>query len=498
MDKDNRDKNILMIYPGYSKTFWSFENILKILGEKASFPPLGLLTISSMLPASWNKKLIDLNVENLSDTNIQWADIVFISGMIVQKESAKKVIERIKKFNKKIVAGGPLFTTSSEEFPEVDHFFLGEAENTFSGFITDIENDSIKKFYRSEEFPDVSFTPVPDWRLINIHKYHSMCIQYSRGCPFNCEFCDVVILNGRNPRTKSKEQIITELDALYDLGWRGGIFFVDDNLIGNKQKLKNEILPAIIEWQRVKKHPFSFNTQVSINLADDTELMKLMTDSGFTTVFIGIETPDENSLEECGKFHNKNRDLMSSVKKIQNFGLEVQGGFIVGFDSDTPAIFQRQIEFIQKSGIITAMVGMLTALPKTRLYQRLSETKRITNQSPANNTMLSALNFIPKMDIKVLSSGYKKILDTIYAPKAYYERIKTFLKEFKPPKKRAQRLKMFHVRALFGSLWLLGIKNKGRRYFWKLIFWALIKNPGLFPYVIGYSIAGIHFRAVSA
>ncbi len=491
-------KNILLIYPKYTKTFWSFDNILGILGKKASFPPLGLLTISSMLPKQWNKKLVDVNVDNLNDSDIKWADFIFISAMIVQKDSTTQIIERVKNFNKPIVCGGPLFTTGWESMPKVDHLFIGEAEDTIRQFVEDANNNSLKEIYKSNDFPDISQVPLPDWSLINISRYHSMCIQYSRGCPFNCEFCDVVILNGRTPRAKTKEQVISELDALYQAGWRGGIFFVDDNLIGNKQKLKNEILPAIISWQQKRRFPFSFNTQVSINLSDDEQLINLLVEAGFTTVFVGIETPDEASLEECSKYQNKNRDLVQSVKKLQNLGLEVQGGFIVGFDSDTPSIFQRQIEFIQKSGIVTAMVGLLSALPKTRLYKRLFESKRIVNDSSGNNTLISTLNFIPKMDIKVLFNGYKKIIDTIYNPKDYYERIKTFLKEFKPPKNRLKKVKIrkFHLKALFSSFWLLGVKGKGRRYFWKLIIWVMIRYPGLFPYAIGYSLAGIHFRNV--
>ena len=492
-------KNILLIYPKHTKTFWGFENVMKILGKKAAYPPLGLLTISSMLPGHWNKKLVDINTDNLNSSDIIWADFVFISGMIVQKESALKIIERVKQFNKPVVAGGPLFTTGSEDFPLVDHFFLGEAEYTLNDFIKDVEENTLKKVYQAADFPALSSVPVPDWNLINIFRYHSMSLQYSRGCPFNCEFCDVVVLNGRIPRTKTKDQVIAELDALYKLGWHEGLFFVDDNLIGNKYKLKKEILPVIIEWQKSKKYPFTLNTQVSINLTDDEELIKLMVDAGFTTVFIGIETPDEKSLEECAKFHNQNRDLVSAVKKLQNFGLEVQGGFIVGFDSDTPAIFQKQIEFIQRSGIVTAMVGLLTALPKTKLHKRLEDNKRIIKESSANNTLFSTLNFIPKMDKKILFSGYTRILETIYNPKDYYERIKTFLREFKPAKKSVARrgIQKFEVRALFGSVWLLGIRGQGRKYFWNLLFWVILKYPGLFHYAISHSLAGIHLRTVS-
>ncbi len=276
------------------------------------------------------------------------------------------------------------------------------------------------------------------------------------------------------------------------------MFFVDDNLIGNKHKLKTEILPAIIEWQKSKKYPFTLNTQVSINLTDDDEMINLMVEAGFNTVFIGIETPDEKSLEECAKFQNQNRDLVSGIKKLQNFGLEVQGGFIVGFDSDTPAIFQKQIEFIQKSGIVTAMVGLLTALPKTRLHERLEENKRIVKESSANNTIFSTLNFIPKMDKNILFSGYTRILETIYNPKDYYERIKTFLREFKPVKKNISRkvIQKFELRAFFGSIWLLGIKGSGKVHFWNLLFWVLLKYPGLFHQAISSSLAGLHLRTV--
>jgi len=493
-------KNILLIYPKQTKTFWGFENVMKILGKKAAYPPLGILTISSMLPSHWNKKLVDLNTDILNTSDIIWADFVFISGMIVQKESALRVIERARQLNKPVVAGGPLFTTGAEDFPFVDHLFMGEAENTIDDFIKDVEENTLKKIYQAADFPDLSSVPVPDWSLINPFRYHSMSLQYSRGCPFNCEFCDIIVLNGRTPRTKTKDQVIAELDTLYNLGWREAVFFVDDNLIGNKHKLKTEILPAIIEWQKSRKYPFTLNTQVSINLTDDEEMIKLMVDAGFNTVFIGIETPDEKSLEECAKFQNQNRDLVSAVKKLQNFGLEVQGGFIVGFDNDTPAIFQKQIEFIQKSGIVTAMVGLLTALPKTKLHKRLEDNKRIIKVSSANNTIFSTLNFIPKMDKTVLFNGYSKILETIYNPKDYYERIKTFYREFKPAKKNVGRkgIQKFEVRALFGSIWLLGIKSRGRGYFWNLLFWVVLKYPGLFPYAISHSLAGIHLRTITS
>ncbi|MBM3699705.1 MAG: DUF4070 domain-containing protein [Actinobacteria bacterium] len=498
-DKDDI-KNILLVYPQYLKTFWSFENVMRVLGRRAAYPPLGLLTISAMLPKSWNKKLIDTNTTRLNQSDIEWADYVFISGMIVQKESAMAIIKRVKQAQKPVVAGGPLFSSGIIEHSQVDHVFLGEAENVMDSFIKDVKQGSLKKIYEAPGFPDISLSPVPEWKLINISAYFSMSLQYSRGCPFDCEFCDVVILNGRFPRTKTTLQVIAELDALYTAGWRSSVFFVDDNLIGNKSKLKKEVLPAIIKWQQERKYPFVFNTQVSINLSDDEELIKLMVDAGFGKVFIGIETPDEKGLEECCKQQNSKRDLVGSVKKLQNSGLEVQGGFIVGFDSDTPSIFQRQIDFIQGSGIIFAMVGLLTALPKTRLHKRLEENNRIISESSANNTFKSTLNFIPKMDTATLFKGYKKILDTIYNPRAYNERIKTFIREFKPVKRKAFSLKLekYQIRALFGSVWFLGIKGSGRKYYWLLLLWAAVKYPGMFEYVVGYLLAGMHLRSLAA
>lgn len=498
MNKANNKKSILLVYPKYTETFWSFKYALKIIGKKAAYPPLGLLTIAGMMPKDWDKKLIDMNVEKLKDEDIKKADYVFISAMIIQKESAVKAIVQIKKIGKPIVAGGPLFTTGWEEFSQIDHFVLGESEDTFPLLVNDIKKDTVKKTYINKEFPDIKKSPVPDWSLINTSKYNSLCIQYSRGCPFNCEFCDIVILNGRIPRFKTKEQIISELDAIYNQGWRGGVFFVDDNFIGNKARVKKDQLPSIIKWQKERNYPLSFNTQASINLADDPELANLMVEAGFTTVFVGIETPDSKGLSECGKHQNENRDLVLSVKKIQNAGLEVQGGFIVGFDSDKTSIFQRQIDFIQKSGIVTAMVGVLIALPKTRLYKRLSETNRITEETLADNTKFSSLNFVPKMDKETLLNGYKKILKTIYEPKNYYERIKTLIREFKPPKRGLQKLKLYHIKALLYSFWTLGIKNRGRYYYWKLILWSLFKHPRHFPYTIGFSIIGIHFRLLTA
>ncbi len=488
---------ILLVYPRYPDTFWSFKHALKFISKAASFPPLGLLTIAAMLPKEWQLKLVNMSVTSLTDADIRWADYVFVSAMVTQRSSAKEVIAHCRKLGTKIVAGGPLFTTEYEELEGVDHFVLGEAEDIMPSFIKDLEAGCAQHIYSSSERPDIAKTPIPLWSLVDMKKYSSMNVQYSRGCPYNCEFCDIIVLNGHKPRTKSKVQMLAELDAIYQQGWRGGVFIVDDNFIGNKKKLKSEILPAIISWTKERKYPFALSTEASINLADDEDLMQLMVAAGFNTVFIGVESPNEESLAECDKFLNKNRDLIASVKKIQNYGMEVQGGFIVGFDSDPLSIFKSQISFIQKSGIVTAMVGLLNAPRGTRLYQRLQKEHRLLKGFSGNNTDCS-INFIPKMNYETLLSGYQHILKTIYAPKQYYERVKTLLKEYKPQKRRTgvTHLKFYHIKAVIKTMWFLGVREKGRRHYWKLFITTLLRRPRSFPLVISLSVYGFHFRQV--
>ncbi|MDP2036379.1 MAG: B12-binding domain-containing radical SAM protein [Ignavibacteria bacterium] len=488
--------NILMVYPMYPDTFWSFKHALKFVSKKASFPPLGLLTVASMLPEEWNKKLIDMNVYQLKDSDILWADYVFISAMSIQSESAKQVIERCKTLNTKIVAGGPLFTSSSDDYQQVDHLVLNEAEKTLPMFLKDLTEGNLKHKYTSEDWADITTTPLPLWDLVPMKNYSSMNIQYSRGCPFDCDFCDITVLYGRKPRTKTKEQVLAELDLLFYSGWRGPVFFVDDNFIGNKSKLKNEILPAIIDWNEKRNNPFYFNTEVSINLADDEALLNLMVVANFEAVFIGIESPNEESLIECNKNQNRNRDLISSIKKIQEFGLEVQGGFIVGFDNDPPSIFEKLSSFIQESGIVTAMVGLLNAPKGTKLQKRLLSEGRMLKDFTGNNTDFS-VNFIPNMDTAELLKGYQKILNTIYSPKYYYERVTSFLRDYKPKKKKVFHLNSNYILALFRSMFKLGIVGEERFYYWKLFFWTLSRKPQLFSLAILFTIYGYHFRKVS-
>ena len=488
---------ILLVYPRYPDTFWSFRHALKFLSKKATFPPLGLLTVAAMLPAEWEKRVVDLNVDALSDENIQWADYVFLSSMVVQKDSAKEVIARCNKLNTGVVAGGPLFTTGYEEFSGVDHFVLGEAEVTLPLFLTDLAEGCPQRIYSSKERPDISKTPIPLWSILNMKNYSAMSLQYSRGCPFDCDFCDIIVLNGHKPRTKDKQQTVDELEALYRHGWRGSLFIVDDNFIGNKKKLKAETLPAMIEWSKRRKYPFTFFTEASINLADDESLMGLMAEAGFNRVFVGIETPHEDSLVECNKVQNRNRDLAEAVRIIQNHGFEVQGGFILGFDSDPVSIFKKQIHFIQNTGIVTAMVGLLNAPNGTKLYKRLKKENRLLKDMSGDNTDFS-INFVPKMKYETLMTGYKHVLDTIYSPRYYYERVVAFLKEYKPRKTAGiSQLQFSHIIGFIKSLWFLGVTNKGRRYFWRLLISTLLKRPRLFPLSISLSVSGFHFRKVA-
>jgi len=485
--------NILMVYPEFPDTFWSFKHALKFVGKRSALPPLGLLTVSAMLPPDWSVRLVDMNVRRITEKDLAWADCAFLSAMIVQRDPARRIAARLKAAGLRVVAGGPLFNSEHEQFKDADHFILNEAELTLPPFLADLERGCPKRVYSTDAFADMRRTPSPRWELLDLKRYATMSIQFTRGCPFDCDFCNITALLGRRVRMKTSEQIIAELDSLYDLGWHGDVFFVDDNFIGNRKFLKTDLLPALIAWRKGKSGNIFF-TETSIDLADDQILMEMMVEAGFSKVFIGIETPDNVCLAECSKAQNKNRDLIADVKRIQRAGLQVQGGFIVGFDHDQPSIFQRQIDFIQKSGIVTAMVGLLQAPAGTRLHTRMEKEGRLCREFSGDN-MDGTSNIIPAMGKEALKEGYRRILDHIYSPEHFYRRIRTFLRVYRPPSVRGH-LELTHVLALLRSFFRIGLLGRERFHYWKLLFWTQFRCPRLIPEAVILAIYGYHFRKV--
>ncbi len=481
----------LLVHPGIPDTYWSFKHAVRFLRKKALSPPLGLLTVAAMLPPTWEKRVVDLNVTTLEDQDLAWADVVLISAMSVQKKSAREIIDRCHGFDVKIIAGGMLFTSEYDEYTDVHHLVLGEAEKSLQPFLDDFEKGTVQHIYDAEEFPDLSSTPIPAWDLIDLDDYVSMSIQLSRGCPFNCDFCTVTMLYGNQWRKKATEQIIAELNALYDRGWRAGVFFVDDNFTVNRKHLTTDLLPALIDWRRGKKG-LEFCTQSTINLADDPSLMSMMTLAGFNQVFVGIETTEEESLEECNKSQNKQRELMEDVKRLHRAGLQVQAGFIVGFDNDTPDTFHRLIEFIQGSGIMTAIVGMLQAPAGTVLYDKLEKEGRVLGHMGGDHTNMTT-NIVPRMGIENLREGLKTVLGTVYDMKHFYRRLKTFLSDYEPPP-----LEPFFDRrqipAVFRVFYRLGITGKERALFWKLLGWAILRRRQNLFLAVSLATYGYHFR----
>jgi radical SAM superfamily enzyme YgiQ (UPF0313 family) len=491
--------NILMIYPRYPVTFWSFKYVLKYISKKAAFPPLGLITVASMLPKEWSIRLTDLNIEKLSNKDLEWADYVMISAMLIQKDSVHEILQECARRQKKVIAGGPLFTARPEDYVDlVDHLILNEAECTLPPFLADLEKGVTQKVYSSSDFPSLQSTPLPRWDLVKIKSYALLMIQFSRGCPFNCEFCDVTSLFGHTPRIKTEDQFLLELQTIYDTGWRGSLFIVDDNFIGNKKAIKS-MLPRVIAWMKEHQYPFEMLTETSINIADDDELIHLMTQSGFTDIFIGLETPNEESLKECSKNQNCKRDMTAAIKKLQTAGLQVFGGYIVGFDNDDESIFARQIKFIQETGVATAMVGLLNALPNTKLWHRLKSENRLVENSSGDNTD-GSLNFIPHMDRAKLIEGYNRLVKTIYSPRYYYQRVNEFLKTYKPaPLIRKNKYSLQRLQALLKSVFYIGILGNGisQWYYWKLMLKALIFYRRSFAEAMTLIVYGHHFRKMA-
>ena len=486
--------NILLIYPSTPGTFWNFKHILKFISRKAVFPPLGLLTVAALLPSDWNKRLIDMNVAELKDSDIDWADIVMISAMIIQRSSTDEVIARCRLRAKIILAGGPLFSARPEEFPDVDAIFINEGEDTIPKFISDWKAGHVAKIYKSNDWPNITKAPIPMWSLIRLKDYLTITVQFSRGCPFNCEFCDIIIMNGNKSRTKTPEQFVGELESLLQAGWRGSIFIADDNLIGNKIQVK-AMLRQLIIWQKKHRYPFRFMTQTSVNLAADEELMNLMSAANFGKVFLGIESPNDNSLQECGKTQNIRNNVADAVKTIHQHGMQVMGGFIIGFDHDPLNIFELQKNFIENIGVVVAMLGLLTALPGTKLFNRLRLENRLTADSTGGNTD-AFLNFIPVMNKEFMIKEYKKLMQTLYSAKSYYGRINEFLRYYKPTVK-GSRLKFNDLKAFIKSLVIIGVFSRASVYYWRLILKTTLLRPRTLPVAVELAIQGHHLRKMA-
>jgi radical SAM superfamily enzyme YgiQ (UPF0313 family) len=491
--------NALLVYPEFLTTFWSWKHLLKFVAKKSAFPPLGLLTVAAMLPQKWNKKLVDLNVTELTDADIQWADYVFVGAMKTQSASAKEVIYRCATLGKPIILGGPILQTGYEEFEQVSHILIGEAEDILHDFLADLENGSAKRVYKAKKFPDICTSPIPLWELINPKDYASGLIQWSRGCPYKCEFCDIDSLNGRVPRVKSVNQFLAELDAMYQAGFRGAMLVADDNFIGNISKTRI-MLPELAKWQEERGYPFNFTIEAPITIADMPKLMGSMVAAHIGKVFSGIETPNTASLVECAKIQNLNRILVADVNRIQEAGLTPMSGFIVGFDNDPPATFAKDmIAFIQNSGIVIAMVGVLQAPLGTKLYVRLQGEGRLLEQASGNNTDCYP-NFVPVMPIETLVAGYKKIIATIYSPKECYKRICTFLKKYNPSKRVKTKISKENRMAFLRSVWYIGILGswKTKWYYWRTIFTVLTKHRSAFAEAVTMQIyvAG-HFQKIA-
>jgi radical SAM superfamily enzyme YgiQ (UPF0313 family) len=472
---------ILMVYPEIPDTFFSLRYAIQLFGKKALFPPLGLLTIASLLPADWEKRLIDMNIRDLTDEHLRWADYVFLSGMYVQAESAAGVIARCQRLGVKTVAGGPLFTHEHFRFPGVDHFVLNEGEITLPLFLADLDAGHPKRMYESKEFADVRSTPVPSWELAELDQYASVCVQYSRGCPYMCDFCDVTALFGRRPRTKTAEQILAEIERIPALEQFSDVYFADDNLIGNKNTLKSDLLPSLRDWQRKRGSKVSFSTQVTVNLADDDVLVQMMREAGFVGIFIGLETPYEESLLASRKKQNLKRNLLENIHSLQRSGFDISAGFIVGFDTDTAEIFRIQREFIRKSGIVLALVNVLKAPTGTELYERMKREGRLVEEGllQLQNDEATS-NFVSKLDPELMRCEYSNLVDHLYSPRVLYERCRTFAEMFRPTQSAADSEFQLSSLGMLAKIFLiLGVVDSGRWYFWKLLFWSAYRNRAL-------------------
>ena len=498
----------LFVYPEFPKTFWSYEKILELVNRKVLLPPLGLVTVAALLPQQWQMKLVDRNVREVTEEEWNWAELVVISGMIVQKSDMAVQIGKAKERGLPVAVGGP-FASSTPDAPELnlaDFKVLDEGEITLPMFIEAIERgDTNGRFSSNGEKPDVTSTPVPRFDLLELDAYDSMSVQFSRGCPFQCEFCDIIVLYGRKPRTKNPEQLIAELQALYDLGWRRSIFLVDDNFIGNKRNAKL-LLPAMREWLSERGYPFSFATEASVDLAADEELLQLMAECRFESVFLGIETPDEASLSVAGKHQNTRSSLVEAVDRITSYGIRVMAGFIIGFDGEQAGAGDRIVRFVSLTGIPAAMMGMLQALPNTGLWHRLEKEGRLIQEKAdakgVNQTNL--LNFVPTRPIREIANEYVQAFCQLYEPNAYIDRVTHYYLKMGKPRWHAfynaeksdqsSLPSLTDIRALSIVVWRQGFKRNTRFRFWKSLAIIAMRNPKLLEQFLVVLAHNEHFQ----
>jgi radical SAM superfamily enzyme YgiQ (UPF0313 family) len=491
--------NALLVYPKFPDTYWSFKHALKFVGKRAAQPPLGLMTVAALLPADWKKRLVDTNVERLTDRDLAWADVVLLSGMHIQRPSLDEIMARCRALGLPTVVGGPIASSLSRAELQADHVVIGEAEELIAELARDLELGVAKPVYQAAERPEMTLSPLPDLSLIKMRRYSTMAVQYSRGCPFNCEFCDIIEIYGRRPRTKAVAQVLAEMDQLRAAGWRESVFIVDDNFIGNKARAK-ELCVALAEWRAQYKVSFDFNTEASLNLADDPELMQLMKEAGFNSVFLGIETPDESGLIASQKLQNTRRSMLESIATIQSYGMQVMGGFILGFDTDREDIFDRMVEFIEKSGIPIAMVGLLQAMPGTQLFRRLGREGRIVNEGGGDNTC-DKLNFLPNMDAAKLVEGYRSVLKRIYNSAAYYERVKIYLSRTQAHagqgNSRQKWMTRANARAFVTSIVRQGVFSRQRWSYWKFLLTVATRYRHCVGAAMTLAVMGYHFQVIT-
>jgi radical SAM superfamily enzyme YgiQ (UPF0313 family) len=493
--------NALLIWPQIPLTYWGAQYSVRLLGKRAVMPPLGLLTVAALCPPDWNLRLVDLNIGELSQTDIEWADLALLSGMGIQHRSMMETINRCGQAGVPTVVGGPDATSSPEKFAAATYLLQDEAEITLPLFLKDFVAGNPQRVYTaSGEKPDVTQTPVPRFDLLEIDAYTHMCVQFSRGCPFACEFCDITALYGKKPRTKKPKQILEELQSIYNLGFRGEVFLVDDNFIGNKRDVKL-MLPELIKWMENHEYPFWLYTEASLNLADDHELLELMGKAGFHSVFVGIESPSLESLRETHKYQNMHGDMLSKVHAIQQHGIEVMAGFIIGFDNDEEDIFERQIQFISSARIPMAMVGTLNAMPSTQLWLRLKTEGRLLTEFTGDN--LDLPNFVTHMAPLTLIRGYRTVLSTLYSPANFFARLYDLIGSLKGTRNQTfgrlnlkTRLKFLFP--LIGALLWLGFVDRNRGEYWRFMLWVMRNHPDKWLFALCRAITGYHFIRYTA